>query len=458
MFFVDYFTDPVLSAPLIGCMLMCLVASLVGVFVHLRRQSLVGEALAHACYPGVLLALLIEQLFLQSESSGERLLIVLLGAFVSCFLGMYLINLLQRRFSVPADSALCFVLASFFGVGLTILSATQTHFPTLYRHMQSYLFGQAATMTETYVLVYGVLSVLVLMVIICFYRPIKMVLFDAQFAEIVGVNRKKIEALLQCMVVLAIVIGVRSVGVVLISAMLIFPAASAKAWTSSLATFLPLAGVIGLFCGFFGVFMAHEMSLFFRSSQGAFISFPTGPMIVMVACGLFFFSWCFAPNKGFIFREVRRLRFLIQCQQENLLKVIWKFCVAHQESIISRQHLQDLYQKNVLCLNCYIFLLQRRGWLASCGPQLYKLTSQGMLWARKIVRLHRLWEVYLVEYCGLAKERVHPLAEEMEHIILPEIEEELNKLLQHPVKDPHAQPIPPQEERFLLSENGAEDR
>ena len=97
-----------------------------------------------------------------------------------------------------------------------------------------------------------------------------------------------------------------------------------------------------------------------------------------------------------------------------------------------------------------LFFLQRKGLLQKRGSELFSLTASGQLWGRKIVRLHRLWELYLVKCCKMMKDRVHPSAEEMEHIITPEIEQQLSFILKNPTKDPHQKPIPRDEESFLL--------
>jgi manganese/zinc/iron transport system permease protein len=167
------------------------------------------------------------------------------------------------------------------------------------------------------------------------------------------------------------------------------------------------------------------------------VSFPTGPMIVVAGAFFFLFSALFSPEKGLFFRILRRSFFHMRCQQENLLKVLWKLNVAKKPSSALSQHVQLGKCKELFLL----WTLQKKGYCVKTSTG-YELTPSGMLWGRKMVRLHRLWEVYLVEYCGQDKERVHPSAEELEHIITPEIEKELEIILNYPKRDPHKQPIP----------------
>lgn len=442
--YIAYFTDPILRAPTIGCMLICAVAAIVGALAVLKRQSLIGETLAHTCYPGVMIALLAERLLLSEHSEISSLVAILIGALASCFIGIFCFERLTHR-AVSTDASLCLILAISFGIGITTVSMTQNWYPTLYKQMQNYLFGQAATMTDIHLFAYAFLACIVLVLFILFFRQIHVVLFDPQFAHSIGINIWFIDSLIIGMIVLSIVVGIRSVGVVLMSAMLIFPSVAARAWTNTFIYLLIISGCFGLFSGFFGILFSHELSTYFYVRYGKALSFPTGPMIVIVASMLFLFSFLFAPKMGLVFRAIRRLNFVFRCREENLLKNCWKYCVEKKKEIISREELRLLYHGSSFF---WIILerLERKGWIQflhrGAHKGMYELTPSGMLWARNVVRLHRLWEVYLVEYCGIAKERVHPSAEEMEHIITPEIEKELTLLLHNPEQDPHLQPIP----------------
>ena len=142
-----YFTDPVLQAPTIGSMLMCLSSAFVGVIVFLKKRSLLGEALSHATYPGVVLSVLFMATFFPL-ASDEVAIAILVGAFLTCFLGLLLIEVLENKFRVKNDAALCFVLSVFFGVGVLVASRIQFTHALWYKTVQIFLYGQAATMTR----------------------------------------------------------------------------------------------------------------------------------------------------------------------------------------------------------------------------------------------------------------------------------------------------------------------
>ncbi len=440
-----YFTDPVLRAPTIGCMLMCLAASIVGVLAFVRRRALLGEALSHATYPGVILAALFAALFFPHQEEWVSPLI-LVGALGSSLVGLWIIDFMERRLKVNADAALCFVLSAFFSIGLTIASRMQFTYPSYYKKALVYLYGQAATMTDYHIVVYGVLVLVVVATVTVFYREFQISSFDKDYAKSVGVPTRVIDLLSFVLVAGAVVIGIRSVGIVLMSGMLIAPAATARQYTHRLHVMMALAAVFGIVSGFLGNYLSTELSRYLASELSSRrLALPTGPSIVLVASFICVFSLFFSPERGLVLRWWRVMRFRRRCLQENIMKAIWRL---GRESVVSAQELSK--GQNIKRFRLFFLLgsLVRHGWLSSVGSGNYKLTPDGYQWAARIVRLHRLWEVYLVEYVGVGIERVHRNAEEMEHIITPELEAQLIELLDDPKRDPHDQPIPSKGEVF----------
>ncbi len=439
-----YFTDSVLRGPTIGCMLMCFAAGIVGVIVFLRKQSLIGETLSHATYPGVILGV-IAAASLSLTPADESLVAVaiMVGAFISALLGLMSVQFLERKLAVRSDAALCFVLSAFFGIGLTLASRIQFVHPIFYRRVQGYLYGQAATMTDWHIMLYGILAFIVVSVALFFYKELQLLTFDREYGKTLGVRVKLIDALAFILTVVAIVVGIRSVGVVLMSAMLIAPAAAARQFSHKLSTIFGLAGLIGLVSGFLGNYLSTEVTHYLTNAYPASrLSLPTGPVIVVVASLICVIALIFAPDRGLFPRMMRIARFRYKTLCENILKQFWHNGASNSlslEAISSYQHVSKLYLRWVLAQ------LMLNGWLEDKGNSRYLLTLDGEGWAARIVRLHRLWEVYLSDCLGVGADRVHRNAEEMEHIITPELEEQLTLLLDNPKQDPHKQPIPPKE-------------
>jgi len=435
-----YFTDPVLRAPTIGCMLMCLAAALVGVIVFLKKESLLGESLSHAAYPGVIIGVIIAGAAgITADQELPIAVLSMIGAFVTALIGLRAISFLEKRLSIRSDSALCFVLAAFFGIGLTLASQVQFVYSSLYRQVQVYLYGQAATMTDEHIAIYGLLALTIVAAIVIFHKEIQAITFDIEYAKSLGINTRVVNATIFFLIVLAVVIGIRSVGVVLMSAMLIAPAAAARQYTNKLYKMFSLAACFGVISGFLGnylsVTVAGRLNAAFPSSR---LALPTGPMIVIIASLICLFSLMFAPKRGILLRLLRVMSFRYKCMCENLLKAIWRYGPGKDvpyDEIAKCQSTSSWY------LHFILRRLVHQGWLVQCNES-YRLTVEGVQRAAKIVRLHRLWEVYLVDYLGVGAERVHRSAEEMEHIISPELEAELTIILNDPKHDPHHQPIP----------------
>lgn len=382
--------DPVLRGPLFGAMLMAISSSLMGVLTYVKKRSLIGEAISHAAYPGVVIGSLFLDVF------------VIPGAFISALLGVGVIYLLEKRVKIPSDSALCMVLASSLGLGVTIASYLQVANPMAYRKSLTYLYGQAATMTDVHSVIYGILALLSVLFVVINYRCLQVGCFDPQYGVMLGLKTHLMEILTGILLTLSIVIGIRSVGVILMAGMLIAPVVAARQWTHHLPYLCLYSIGIGVFSAFTGTYFTRGL--------------PTGPVILLIA-SLFAFASLF---KTLSLRYLRKIHFKWKCHLENGLKRVWKYGPVDLGMITS-------------------YRLVRLGYLTRRkGP----LTPDGEKKGAHIVRLHRLWEVYLTTHLGTDSTKVHRSAEEMEHILTPELEHMLTELLNHPLKDPHEQPIP----------------
>ncbi len=413
---ISFFLDPVLRAPTIGCMLMGLSSALIGVIVLLRKKSLIGEALSHAAYPGVMLTLFLLSC-LTTYSEDLFFIFLLIGGSLSSLLGLKVISFLEHELRIKSDAALCFVLSIFFGVGILFASRLQITAPLLYRQAQLFLYGQAATMTDIHIFIYALILTLVISFLLFYFRDLETLNFDRHFALSIGIPAKKLDNFTFLLLVLTIIVGIRSAGVVLMSGLLIAPAAAAKPLCKKFSHHLFFSGMIGCASGFLGNYLSLKIP------QGAY-SLPTGPTILLCATCFCLLSLILAPHKGILSRLIRAFIFRLHCQVENDLKAIWK--AGHKEK------LESFWSH---------FFLKKNKWIIHTDAG-YVLSVAGEFHAEKIVRLHRLWEVYLVDYMGQGIEKVHRSAEELEHLFTPALEKELTRLLKDPKKDPHAQPIP----------------
>lgn len=298
-----FWQDPVLRDPTLGCCFLCLGVSVVGVILFLRKETLLGEVLSHASYPGIALGALGVAVWSESRFQDELLFFVgiLGGALLSCWLGVRCIQFLQTQQRIASDTALCFVLSSFFGVGLFVMSSLQFSFPHLYKQIFFYLYGQAATLREEHVWVALGGSLFVVLLVVAFYKEIQLLLFDPLYAKSLQIPVRAWDQLLLFVTTCILLIGMRSVGVVLMSGMVVAPAAAARQLTHRLSWMFVWAGVVGVLSGFLGNLLSVQGTEWLQLLYpGERLILPTGPVIILVAC----FFVCLAV----LYRKVRDVR------------------------------------------------------------------------------------------------------------------------------------------------------
>jgi manganese/zinc/iron transport system permease protein len=266
-----------------------LTAGSVGAFAVLRRQSLQGDMVSHAALPGLAAAFL-----LGGRSPAE----LILGGAVAGWLAMVLVGVVSRRSRVPFDAALGGALAVFFGLGLVLLTYIQRHVPDASGHpLDRYLFGQAAILREPDLWAIGTVGAIAAVVLVLFWKELKLVAFDPDYAASLGLPVRRLDLALTTLTVVAVVAGLKAVGVVLMTALLIAPAAAARQWTDRLGRVVVLAGLFGAFAGAGGTVLSHLLS--------GETAVPTGPTIVLTATALVVVSLLFGTARGLVWEWVR---------------------------------------------------------------------------------------------------------------------------------------------------------
>ena len=437
---LSLFENPILRAPLIACISMGVASGLMGVILFYQRQSLMGEALSHAAYPGIVLGILLAFLFDVREEVWQTLL-AFLGASSACCLGALLIRNLRFVRGMSRDSALSFVLASGFAVALLSLSILQSEVPGVGKKAQSFLLGQAATISDSYAYTSACFALLVICLVAVHKRTIETSLFDKDFAQFIGLSSPAFEFLFFFLLSTCVMIGMKTMGVVLLSSVLVFPAVSGRYLARSLKGQFFFSSFLGASIGGAGVLLSDVLALQLVDSRGDSLWLPTGPLIVLLFQAVFILIFFFSPSEGLFFRWARRVLFIFRCRSENALKGLWKEHTEKKSKDISILRIKNSLPASFFARLLVFQTLRWKGYISKRGNQV-RVTSLGLMRGQKLVRLHRLWELYLVRFCGMAKERVHPHAEIMEHILTPEVEEELVLLLKNPKKDPHDEPIP----------------
>jgi manganese/zinc/iron transport system permease protein len=408
-----------------GCMVLGAAAGLIGSFTFLRKRSLIGDALAHAALPGICVAFML--------TGTKDPLWILAGATLSCWLGAISIEAIVRHTRVKEDSALGMVLSVFFGVGILLLTHIQKSGNAAQAGLDKFSFGQAAAMVPKDVLVIGGTGLALALFVLLAYKELKVISFDPEFAAGLGIPRRFIEMALATMVVLAVAIGLQAVGVVLMAALLVTPAAAARYWTERLSILLLLAAGFGACSGAIGAGISYAAP-----------QMPTGPWMVVAVTGFFAVSLLAAPRRGIAARLVRQWRIRRRTARENILRTL--YVLGERDGELARGRtisaLQEHRSMNTGALRRAIERLSSEGLVAENRHGAFALTEAGIAQAARLTRLHRLWELYLTRKLELAADHVHDDAEEIEHILTPELEARLIEVLGAPEADPHARPIP----------------
>ncbi|MFP5284200.1 MAG: metal ABC transporter permease, partial [Thermoanaerobaculia bacterium] len=289
---------------LIGATLLGALGGTLGSFALLRRQSLLGDALAHAALPGVCIAYLV--------TGAKSPLPLFAGALAAGLLGSLLILATVRWSRIKEDSAIGIVLSVFFGFGIVLLTLIQKLPAGNQSGLDKYLFGQAATLVEDDLKVMAVLGAIVVAFILVFYKEFKLLSFDQEFGSSLGLPMRRLEVLLTLLLVVVVVVGLQTVGVVLIVATLITPAAAARQWTDRLGAMLLLSAGIGAAAGAAGSLVSASMA-----------KLPTGPVIVLVSSSVLIVSLLLAPRRGILWARLRERRVAARIRRENLLKDLY---------------------------------------------------------------------------------------------------------------------------------------
>lgn len=308
----DLLFDYTLRTVALGSATLGAVSGTLGVFAVLRREALLGDAISHAALPGIVLAFM----FTGSKST----LVLVGGAFAAGWIGMALMRVIIRTTRIPPDTALGIILSVFFGIGLMLLTFVQRRPDAAQAGLETFLFGQAATMVESDVLVIGVLGFVAIATMSLLWKEFKVLSFDPEFGASIGIPIHAVELILTTVLVLAIVTGLQTVGVVLMAAMVVAPAAAARQWTHRLGTMVWLAALFGGLAGVIGAVLSSTTT-----------GLPTGPTIVLSASVIVGLSMAFAPRRGLVWERVRASRRRSAIRRDTVLADLYALYMQHGE-------------------------------------------------------------------------------------------------------------------------------
>jgi len=430
-------SDESVRMVLMGTILMGLSCGIMGSLIVTRRLSLFGDTLSHAVLPGVAVG------FLWSHSKDSWA--ILAGATLAGFLGVALISLLKKTSRIRQDSALGLVLSGFYALGICMLTRIQKMEFGNQSGIDKYLFGQVVGLSSTDLWTMAFSFLLILALSIFLYKEMLVAGFDSEYARSIGLPVDFLQYLLWLLLAFAVITSLQIVGVVLVSALLVIPAATATLITDRMRPILIWSGLLGCMAAATGAFVS------FLGSQ-----LPTGPIIVLVSASFFLSVLFFHPRNGLLFKWFSSRNRNHRIALENTLKAVYQELesIDFQKESVSVGQLAKRRRASMPQAHREVSALVEKQYAtlhsdqsdssASPKPVLISLTPKGWGTACRIVRNHRLWELYLTNEARYAPDHVHDDAEKIEHVLGEETVRRIERILSNPRKDPHGKLIPSQ--------------
>ena len=287
MTFLELFNTYTFRIVTLGCVLLGIISGIVGGFAVIKKQGLIGDGISHSTLPGVVLAFLI--------IGVKNTQFMMFGALIFGLLSAYLVFFIINNSRIKFDTSLAVVMSVMFGFGTLLLSYSQKLPNANQAGLKNYIYGQAANMLESDVLSMLVVGFIVIILVLLFWKELKITSFDPEYAKTLGFNTSYINLLMILLLVLAIIIGLQTVGVILMSALIIAPAVSARQWTNKFSIMVILAAIFGGLSGLLGATISITSS-----------KLATGPIIVVVATIIAITSLLIAPKRGVISKLYKR--------------------------------------------------------------------------------------------------------------------------------------------------------
>jgi manganese/zinc/iron transport system permease protein len=434
---------------MLGTALLGATAGVVGTFAVLRRRALVGDMLSHAALPGICLAFLI--------MGNRNLLGLSLGALASGLLGVVIVTIVCRWTRTKEDAAIGIVLSTFFGAGIVLLSVIQRLPGRSDRAgLNTYLFGETAGMSRQDIQLIAIVAIACLLLVGLLEKEFCLLSFDADFAGAQGWPTLALDLTMMAALAIVTIVGLPICGVILMAALVILPGAAARFWSNRLRRTLAIAAVIGAAAGVIGTFLASPLPVqwFGNGRLGNWLSaddLPPGPLIVLSAMGLFIISLLFAPRRGVVAQAVAELRLRLRMVREHLLRALYELSEPHlpERPLIDPRQLVARRSWSEWSVNAWLRRLQSGG-LVERHDHCVRLTPAGLAAAAEVTKTHRLWELFLVETAGIARDHVDRDADAVEHMLPAQLVEELEDRLAAAGRLPAVPQVIPQSPHEVL--------
>lgn len=411
----------------IGTTTLGIAAGIVGVFMLLRKRSLLGDVVSHSTAPGIAIAFLVMEML--EPGRGKWLPGLLTGALLAGLAGIVCVKLILRYTRIKEDAALAIVLSVFFGAGMALFKAVQYIPSGSQAGLNHFILGKTASMVSADVWIIAEVSIVIVIIIGLLFKEFSLLSFDDKFAASQGWPVFRLDLLLMLLVAGVTVIGLQSVGMLLVVAMLITPAAAARFWTDRLGLTTLVAALLGGGGAFCGVLIS-----------AMYPRLAAGPVIVLTGALFFLVSMLLGVRRGVVVRLVTHRRLKAAVGRQHILRALFEYLepkcdptapmsLQLVDYIVFTADLQSMRSWTPKRLRQLLHMVEASEFITAVRDGGYRLTKQGAELAHRVVRNHRLWELYLIEYADIAPSHVDRDADDIEHLLAPDVVESLERLL-----------------------------
>lgn len=413
-FFMEPLEYEFIQRALLASVALGISCGLIGVYIMLRRMSLIGDALAHAVLPGIVIGFMI---------AGKSEWVMFLGAVVSGIITSVLIGFLNRNSIIKEDTSIGIIFTGAFALGILLISQLKG----VHLDLSSYLFGDILGVSTGDLILSFTITFVILVCVVLFYKQLLITSFDPTLAITIGIPISVIHYGLMTLLSMSIVTGLQSVGVVLLVAMLITPAATAYLLTKSLKKMLVLSVITAIVASVSGLYISYHFNL------------SSGASIVLTSVLFFSAAFVLSPEGGLLIRYLSKTKAAKIAKREDVIKLIYRYSGMNSKIQLTKfSEETGLSSGNIKSV---LRFLESAG-IVKLVSNSYHLTEKGVTEARRLIRTHRLWEAYASREKFLSEDQFHMDAEKIEHLLSQELVDELDEELGYPEKDPHGSEIP----------------
>lgn len=424
---------------LFGATSLGLAAGAIGSVTLLRKRALMGDALSHATLPGIALAFV----FAASLGySGKTLPVLLAGAAASGLLGMATIMFIRHMTRLKEDAALGVVLSVYFGAGIAVLGVVQQMQTGHAAGLESFIYGKTASMAASDAWLIGGAGLFCTAVCLLLFKEFRLLCFDEGFAASRGLPVVLLDAILMGLVVIVTIVGLQAVGLILMIALLVIPAAASRFWTDRMTRMTVLAALLGAASCLVGASLSAVLP-----------RLPSGAMIVLVAAALFLVSMMLGSARGVLVRWIRRWQLHRNVDRQHVLRGLFERVEARgARADRSGEAIPAVPVDELLTTRSWspgrmqraIRRVERAGLLRREAGDRLRLTEAGWKDAARLAHEHRLWELYLITYAEIGPSKVDRDADAIEHVLDEQTIAQLERLLQQkqPARGAVASPHP----------------